>query len=127
MYKTSVIALCAALVGLLLVLPAWAVVVNGVTRSLAFVSQGPAVSVAGCSAAVVAGSGSSAGLLTAGTSGSCSVVVTLPFTAPNGWACAANNLTTANLFRQSATTTTTATLDGVTVNGDTLSFACLAF
>lgn len=83
-------------------------------------------SISGCSADTQTG-GKSAGTFTSRTTGVCTVVATFSFTAVNGWSCAVNNLTTANLIRQTASTQTTATVAGTTVSGDVINFHCLAY
>ena len=66
-----------------------------------------------------------------GTTGACTVVITINgatgLTAPNGWVCHAEDLTTpANLISQSACATT-CTVTGTTVSGDTISFLAMGF
>jgi hypothetical protein len=70
--------------------------------------------------------GATAGTFTVTTTGAAAPIVTMgsSFTAPTKFSCSVSNLTTANLIRQSASTTTTATFSGVTVSGDTITFAC---
>lgn len=78
----------------------------------------------GCSP--VAG-GATAGTFTVTTTGVSTPVVTMGgsgFTATAGFVCSAQNQTTANLMRQTASSTTTATFSGTTVSGDTISFVC---
>jgi hypothetical protein len=49
-------------------------------------------------------------------------------TAPTGWACYANDLTTpADKLQTTVSTTTTATIAGTTVSGDVISFGCMGF
>lgn len=79
----------------------------------------------GCGTAIAGGN--NAGTITSGTTGACTPVVTFAFTAPAGWACAIANQTTANLIRQTASTTTTATFSGTTVSGDVLVYHCHAY
>lgn len=81
-----------------------------------------------CTGATI-GSGSRAngGFVTATTTGASTIVITFPYTAPTGWAVVPTNLTTANLIRQSARTTTTATLAGVTVSGDIISYVAFPY
>lgn len=74
--------------------------------------------------------GATGGTFTVTTTGAAAPVVTMggtTFTAPAGFVCTANNQTTANLIRQSASSTTTATFAGVTVSGDTIEFHCHAY
>ncbi len=85
----------------------------------------------GCSNSTTVG-GSTAGSFASGTTGTCTVVVTMNgatgLAAPNGWACAANDLTTtADTIKQTASSTTTATLSGTTVSGDVINFTCTGY
>lgn len=83
--------------------------------------------ISGCTAGTQTGGGT-AGTYTSGTTGACTVVLTLAFTAPTGWSCWASDRTTpANLISQSASSTTTATLTGTTVSGDVISYGCLGY
>jgi hypothetical protein len=86
----------------------------------------PATTISGCSASSV--SGVLAGKFTSGVTGSCTPTLTLgsatiPASA-GGWSCSFSNQTTANLFRQTASTPTTAAGSGTTVTGDVVSYAC---
>lgn len=94
-------------------------------------SGGTKFTISGCSAGTTVG-GAAAGLFTSGTTGVCTVVITINgatgLTASNGWACHASDLNTpANLIAQSAFNQTTATLTGTTVSGDVVSFSCMGF
>jgi hypothetical protein len=83
----------------------------------------------GCTNSGLTG-GASAGTFISGTTGTCTVVVTMgqSATAANDWSCTVRDTTTpADTITQSgATSTTTATFTGTTVSGDVLSFACIA-
>jgi hypothetical protein len=97
----------------------------------AFISGSTKFTASGCSNSATVG-GASAGQFASGTSGTCTVVITIAgasgILAPSGWACHANDLTTpADIIVQSATTQTTATLTGTTVTGDTINFACTGY
>ena len=84
---------------------------------------GNAPAISGCtSAAIVAGSTGVAGQINTTPTGSCAVTLTFDQTAPTGWNCAISNQTTANLIRQTASTTTTAVFTGVTVANDVLAY-----
>lgn len=96
-----------------------------------FVSGGTKFTTTGCSVSATTG-GANAGTYTSGTTGACAVVITINgatgATAPNGWACYASDRTTpADLITQTASTATTATLSGVTVSGDVISFGCIGY
>ena len=94
-------------------------------------STGTKFTISGCSAGTTVG-GAAAGSFLSGTSGTCTVVITLNgatgATAPNGWTCYASDLTTpADILTQSASSTTTCTITGTTVSGDKLQFMAMAF
>ncbi len=78
----------------------------------------------GCGTLGTVTGGATAGTFNTTNTGACQLTVTFSgatgATAPNGWLCAAENNTTANLFRQTSSTTTTATFAGVTVASDVL-------
>lgn len=94
------------------------------------INRGTKFTVSGCTAGTTIG-GATAGTFVSGTTGTCTVVITMAgamgMTADNGWACAVSNQTTANLIRQTASNTTTATVAGVTVANDVISFFCEGF
>lgn len=90
---------------------------------------GAVATVSGCGASSVTG-GSTGGAFTVTTTGACSATITMggsSVTATHSWSCSANNATTANLLRAIPTSPTQVTLAGVTVSGDTLTFACTAY
>lgn len=89
----------------------------------------PSVNNASCSGSTIgAGATEMAGTLTGSPTGTCTVVLTFAHTATTGWVCAISNRTTANLIRQTAASTTTATFVGVTVSGDVLQYGpCMAY
>lgn len=89
-------------------------------------STGTKFTASGCSNSATVG-GAIAGQFTSGTTGTCTVVITLPTTL-NGWVCRADDLTTpANFIGQSASSTTSCTVTGTTVSGDVLNFSAMAF
>lgn len=94
------------------------------------IHAGTKFTITGCSANTTLG-GADTGSFVSQTTGACTVVITIAgatgATAPNGWSCWVNNLTTANLMRQTAYSTTTATVSGTTVTGDLISFGCFGF
>lgn len=94
-----------------------ALILNG-----ANISAGTKFTASGCSNSTTVG-GATAGQFASGTTGACTVTITLP-TSTNGWACHASDITTpANLISQSAVTTTSCTITGTTVTGDTIVFS----
>lgn len=95
--------------------------VDAVGQIIGQTANAPAVS--GCTAAaIVAGSTGIAGQINSTPTGACAVTLTFDKAAPTGWSCAISNQTTANLIRQTASTTTTAVFTGVTVAGDVLAY-----
>lgn len=90
-------------------------------------AKGTTFTASGCSVSALVG-GANAGQFASGTTGACTVVITPGVTAPNGWYCRANNLTTtANAIIQSASTTTTCTVTGTTVSADTINFLAIGY
>ena len=62
------------------------------------------------------------------TTGASTLIITPGTTAPNGWSCWANDLTTAaNILRQSATSTTACTIAGTVNANDVLTFGAVAY
>lgn len=91
-----------------------------------FNSQGTKFTASGCSNSSTVG-GAVAGQFASGTTGTCTVVITLP-ASPNGWACSASDISTpANLISQSATSTTSCTITGSTTSGDTIVFKAMGY
>lgn len=82
------------------------------------VSGGVLPVLTGCATISASVGGASAGqFVTSGTS--CTLVITFPSAAPNGWSCFANDVTTpADKVVQSATTTTSCSFTGTTVAAD---------
>lgn len=95
------------------------------------ISTGTKFTASGCSNSNTIG-GAAAGRFTVGSTGACSVTITMAgaqgMAAPNGWNCSANNLTApASLITQSASATGTATLQGTVTTGDVISFSCMGY
>jgi hypothetical protein len=80
----------------------------------------------GCATVSALTGGATAGTFATTTTGVCTPVIALP-TAPNGWACQASDLNRANVFTQTARTTTSCTVSGTTVSGDTVIFMAIGF
>jgi hypothetical protein len=100
---------------------------NGVQNFTGIVSTGTKFTASGCSNSTLVG-GATAGSYKSGTSGACTVVITPGITAPNGWACAAYDLTTTtDVQAQTGSTVATATIAGTTVSGDIVSFHCIGY
>lgn len=102
---------------------------TGKVKAAGYLSAGTTfTSNAGCSETSLAG-GATAGKFNAGAV-SCTLIVTMgnSATAPNGWACRANDLTTsADTMVQTATAATTATFSGTVVSGDVINFSCIGY
>lgn len=81
----------------------------------------------GCGTTTSLTGGENAGSFAAGQI-SCVPVITPGFTAPHGFSCWANDLTTpADTIHQTATTTTTVTLSGTVISADVINFGCIAY
>ncbi len=92
-------------------------------------SGGTTFRVSGCSASSPLG-GATAGRFTSGAKGNCTATITMggSQTAPHGWTCWANDLTTpADVIHQTGGSTTTAILKGAMASGDLVNFGCLAY
>lgn len=107
---------------------------NGILTSYIGIT-GRILSFNGATASVVATTGSISGQaggplsgsFTSGTTGTLTVVITLPSSGNVGWNCFTNNEThpvAANLLYQSADTSTSVTLTGTTVSGDVIVWSC---
>lgn len=95
--------------------------------SLNYTTTAPTIDATSCTgAAIGTGATNGAGTITGLPSGTCTVVITLP-AAPHGWVCGASNQTTANVFRQSANSTTTCTLTGTSVASDVLAYTTRSY
>ncbi|MEO7027819.1 MAG: hypothetical protein ABI147_00255 [Acidobacteriaceae bacterium] len=81
----------------------------------------------GCGTTTGLTGGTQAGSFVAGQT-ACAAIVTPGITAPHGFSCWSNDLTTsANSIHQIATTATTFTLSGTVVAGDVINFGCVAY
>lgn len=91
----------------------------------AIASGGTKPTVTGCSNTTTLG-GTIAGSYVSGTTGTCTVTITLPTGPTNGYACFAHDDTTAADYTQSAivTSVTTLTISGTTVSGDKIVWGC---
>lgn len=99
---------------------------GAVTYLGAPISGGTKFTATGCSLSTTVG-GRVAGTFASGTTGACTVVITLP-SAPTGWSCAASDRTTpANLIAQSASSTTSCTITGTTISGDVIGFQAMGY
>lgn len=77
------------------------------------ITIGAQAAISGCATVSAQVGGAASGRFqTSGTA--CAPVFTLPGAAPNGWACFATDLTTAVVFRQASTTTTSCTFASAT-------------
>ena len=98
----------------------------GITGGATFTSNG-------CSATALI-SGGSIGKFVSGTSGTCAVTISIGagfITAPNGWYCGVNDLTTPTDIVHQVTgagdTTTSVMFSGTTVSGDLIKFGCFGY
>lgn len=95
----------------------------------AYYSKGTTFTASGCSNGTLAG-GATAGNFTV-TTGACGgVTITMgnSATAPTGWSCFAEDISTpANLWAQSGGSTTTAILNGTAAGSDVIKFACIGY
>lgn len=99
--------------------------ISGSTVKSIFVATGTATTCTG--ATIGTGSKSNAGFVTATTTGTSTIVITFPVTAPTGWNIAASDSTAVTNMVQTASTTTTATLSGTTVSGDVIRYIAMAY
>jgi hypothetical protein len=102
---------------------------SGVTRIPGIISSGDRFKASGCGASEAVG-GATAGKFRSGTSGTCTVTITMGAaqTAPHGWSCWANDLTTPGaLIHQMGESPSTAVLSGTTAAGDTINFGCTGY
>jgi hypothetical protein len=107
--------------------PTWPLAQSTFPTLNGYVSTGTTFTASGCSNSTLVG-GATAGSYHSGTTGTCTVTLTTGLTAPHGWSCSAQDLTTpADIQTQTATTTTTATLSGTTVSGDVVNFHCIGY
>ncbi len=91
--------------------------------SSAYVHAGTAFVVSGSGATVGAGAANQAGPITAGTTGTSTITITpgtSAGTAPHGYICQWTDITSGINMAQTASTTTSCTITGVTTSGDTL-------
>lgn len=99
--------------------------INGSIKALTFIPAGTATTCTG--ATIGTGSKSNAGFVTATTTGTSTIVITFPVTAPTGWNISASDSTAVTNMVQTASTTTTATLSGTTVSGDVIRYVAFCY
>lgn len=101
---------------------------TGTIFTKGYVSGGTTFTVTGCGTATNLKGGVMAGEFT-GASTTCNPVVTTGYTAPNGYACFAQDITTNITFRQTGSTTTTATFTSSGTAGatDRITFSCTGY
>jgi hypothetical protein len=94
------------------------------------ISNSTTFTASGCTNGTLVG-GATAGKFTVGQNTACTIVITMrnSATAPNGWAFAANDQTAvpAVAIRQTAPTTTMASLLMTTATNDVVSFHCMGY
>lgn len=100
---------------------------NASISPAALIASGTAATISACGAPTVTGGGF-AGSFAAGDT-SCDPMIVTGTTAPHGWHCRADDETTDITFRETAYTTTSATLtaSGSATTGDVIDFSCIAF
>lgn len=101
--------------------------VSFITQTAALIAIGPKPVLSGtCTSGGQIG-GNTAGSFTATCSGQ-TVILTFAATAPNGWFCVAQDIsTTTDFMRQSATSATSCTLLGTTGAADVITFHAVAY
>lgn len=92
---------------------------------------GQTFTVSGCSASSPVG-GATGGAFTAGSSATCTFVITMNGafygrTAPHGWICMGSDVTTAISLPQAANTTTTCSIKGAVTSGNQITFVAFAY
>lgn len=103
--------------------------VSGTLKSVALSGTGTGPSIGTCGT-IGTGSKNNAGFVTSTVNGTCTIVFTFSVTATTGWSCSASNQTVGligDLMHQTASSTTSATMVGVTGSGDTIRYVCLAY
>lgn len=110
---------------------------TGYVKNTGFISVGTKFTLSGgtgsCTTTSTTVGGAAAGsFVCTGTAGAGTVVVTINgatgLAAPNGWACGGSDITSGTAWTQSATSTTTCTLKGVTAaNTDVIAFQAMGY
>jgi hypothetical protein len=89
------------------------------------ISGGTKFVAAGCANSATVG-GAIAGQFTSGTTGACTVTITLP-AAPNGWTCIGSDLNTDTVFPQTTSSTTSCGISATTTSGDIVHFMAIGY
>lgn len=102
------------------------------TRGAAFLSEATKFTVSsGCATISNTAGGATAGQFNTTTTGVCSPVIVMDgatgITAPTGWSCWVNDITSGIAGSQSDSSTTGATLKVTTTSGDLVSFGCIGY
>jgi hypothetical protein len=97
------------------------------TSAPSFVASGTHFTASGCAAVAFGSAGPTSGSLQIRSGGACSIVITMggSMAAPTGWSCSVNDETTANLWRETGSTTTTVTIAGTGVANDVIAVGCI--
>jgi hypothetical protein len=97
---------------------------TGITNLVPLISGGTTAGASGCSISAHSG-GATAGQYTSGTTGTCTVTLTLPATT-TAYVCVARDVTTAadTQAQTGVLSTTSVTITGTTVSGDVISWGC---
>ena len=102
---------------------------SGWDKATGFIATGSPPNLGGsCSANTQTGGNTAGTYQYSGACGAGTVTLAFATTAPTGWACTAQDLTTlADKISETAYTTTNVTLTGSAASGDTVAFDCIAF
>lgn len=105
---------------------------NSSMRMASLQVGGTKFTASGCANTTTAG-GATAGQYVSVTGGTCSITITMgnTATAPNGWSCTANDITTAgdagNIHQTGGSPTTAILTEGTVVASDVINFACVGY
>ncbi len=97
----------------------------GAIKALTFCPAGTAITAAGSN--VGTGSKSNAGFLSATTTGTSNITVTMPFTAPTGWSMFATDITSGVQMAQTSTNAVAVNISGVTTSGDVIQYIAIPY
>lgn len=99
--------------------------ITGFSSVPTLVAGGTKFVAAGCANSATVG-GATAGQYTSGTTGACTVTITLP-TAPNGWTCSGSDINTGTALGQNASSTTSCGVTVTTTSGDIVHFMAIGY
>lgn len=99
--------------------------ITGFSSVPTLVAGGTKFVAAGCANSATVG-GAIAGQFTSGTTGACTVTITLP-QAQNGWTCAGSDVNTGVALGQNASSTTSCGITVTTTSGDIVHFMAIGY